>query len=297
MQSAELILASYPLLSPKLQVAARFVVDHPNDVVIYSMRGLAELAKVQPSTLVRLAQHLGYAGWPELKSAFATDLGLHSGRYGQRAKSLSSRAQQVDLVDEMFGVQRQNLDVTEALCKDALHDVVQRLRQAKAVHIAGFRASLPVAYALVYGYRLFRNSVHLIDAHPGGLEMQMRAIEPDDAVMSISFAPYSVESVAVTKAARSVGAQVIAFTDSHVSPLALAADATILFSADSPSFFPSIAAAMAVTETLLELLVAGAHLDDSIAQKISNAEKQLFDSGAYLPPSGKSTADKPKSAA
>lgn len=297
MQSAELILARYSSLSPKLQVAARFVVDHPNDVVIYSMRGLAELASVQPSTLVRLAQHLGYAGWPELKSAFATDLGLHSGRYGQRAKSLSARAQQVDLVDEMFGVQRQNLDATEALCKDTLHDVVQRLRQAPTVHIAGFRASLPVAYALVYGYRLFRNSVHLIDAQPCGLEMQLRAIEPGDVVMSISFAPYSVESVAVTKAARSAGAQVIAFTDSHVSPLARAADATLLFSADSPSFFPSIAAAMAVTETLLELLVAGARLDETVAKKIDAAEKQLFESGAYLPPFGKSTTDKAKSAA
>lgn len=297
MQSAELILARYPWLSPKLQMAARFVVDHPNDVVIYSMRSLAERAKVQPSTLVRLAQQLGYAGWPELKSAFTTDLGLHSGRYGQRAKSLSSRAQQVDLVGEMFGVQRQNLDATELLCKDALHDVVQRLRQARAVHVAGFRASLPVAYALVYGYRLFRNSVHLIDAHHGGLEMQMRAIEAGDVVMSISFAPYSAESVAVTKAARSAGAQVIALTDSHVSPLALAADATILFSADSPSFFPSVVAAMAVTETLLELLVAGADKDDAIAQKISAAEKQLFDSGAYLHAGNKNTPDKPKSSA
>ena len=66
MSTQALLLERFPSLSPKLQVAARFVVDHPNEVVTMSMRAIAERAHTQPATLVRLAQQLGFAGWPEL---------------------------------------------------------------------------------------------------------------------------------------------------------------------------------------------------------------------------------------
>src|SRR5215475_5497585 len=105
MTTKDLILERFASLSVKLQEAARFVVDHPHDVVIASMRTLAERAGAQPATFVRLAQQLGYAGWPALKSAFADDLGLVSGQYGQRAKGLAQRGNDASLVGEMFAAQ------------------------------------------------------------------------------------------------------------------------------------------------------------------------------------------------
>jgi DNA-binding MurR/RpiR family transcriptional regulator len=280
MSTRELILERFPSLSPQLRAAAKFVVDHPNDVVITSMRTLAEHAGVQPATLVRLAQQLGYAGWPELKDAFVADLGLHTERYGARAKSLSGRGRDAGLVEEMFAVQHGNLDATMAQIEPSLRDAAKVLKRARTVHVAGFRASYPVAYSLAYGYRLFRSSVALIDGHAGGLEMQARSIERQDAVIAVSFAPYSRESKQIVEAAKAVGARVVAFTDSQASPLALAADVSILFTVNSPSFFPSITAAVAAAEALLEVLVADA--GDDIAAEIDRAEQNLFDSGAYL---------------
>lgn len=282
MRATDLILDRFASLSPKLQTAARFVADHPNEVVIASMRTLAERAKLQPATLVRLAQQLGYSGWPDLKSAVAEELGLHSASYGQRAKTLTARRQKTDLLSEMFIAQRQNLDLTEAHCVDAVHQAVKLLKSAKSVHVAGFRASFSIAYALFYGYRLFRDTVHLIDSQGGGLEMQLRPIGPRDVVVAISFAPYSRETLSVIEAAQRAGAHIVALTDSSTSPLALAADVEIIFSGRSPSFFPSAATAVAVTESLLELLVADG--GDAVVQKIEQAEQQLFDLGAYVEP-------------
>jgi DNA-binding MurR/RpiR family transcriptional regulator len=282
MNTKQLILQRFSVLSPTLQSAARYVVDHPSEVVIASMRTVAARAGAQPATLVRLAQRLGYAGWPQFKTAIAADLGLHSESYGQRAKTLMGRVQDAALIGEMFGALRGNLEVTESKSADALRHAAKLLRGAKAVHVAGFRASLPVAFSLVYGYRLFRNEVHLIDGQGGGLEMQLRAIERQHAVVGISFAPYSKESLAVIDAAKSVGARVLALTDSSASPLALASENPVLFGVDSPSFFPSIAAAIAATEVLLEILAADA--GEEAVRRIARAEKQLFDSGAYLQP-------------
>jgi len=278
----EQILEQFNALTPRMQAAARFIVDHPNEVVIASMRTLAEKARAQPATLVRLAQHLGYAGWPELKSAFARDLGLHSATYGERAKSLTRRGGAQDLASELFAVQRSNLDATETAAAARLPEAVKLLRKARVVHIAGFRASHPVAFSLFYGYRLFRNAVHLVDGLGAGLETQLRAIERNDALVVVSFAPYSREALLAAEHARAAGAFVIALTDSSASPLALEADVTLPFAVASPSFFPSVAAGVALTEALLEQLVAEG--GDAVVARIDAVERQLFDSGAYLLP-------------
>ena len=280
MKARDLILERFSSLSPKLQDAAKFVVDHPNEVVIASMRTLAERAGAQPATFVRLAKQLGFAGWPELKDAFADGLGLRPGSYGERAKSLATRGRRADLLGEMFGAHRHNLELTESQCATSLREAARMLKRAKAVHVAGFRASFPIAHSLAYGYRLFRNTVHLIDGLAGGLEMQLRLIERHDAAVVIAFAPYSRESLVVAEAAKAAGARIIAMTDSSASPIALLADVPIKFSVDSPSFFPSIAAAIAATEALLEILVADA--GDAALKQIDRAEQHLFDSGAYL---------------
>lgn len=280
MKATDLILERFASLSPTLQAAARFIVDHPNEVVISSMRTLAEHAQAQPATFVRLAQQLGFAGWPELKTAFAADMGLHKEGYGQRAQSLAKRGPKSDLLGEMFDVLRRNLDDTQAHSAALLPKAAELLRKAANVHVSGFRASSPIAYALFYGYRLFRNSVQLIDGQHGGLEMQMRAVARGDAVVVTSFAPYSQEALKVATTARAAGAKVIAITDSSASPLALEAHLSLVFAVESPSFFPSVAAGVGLVEALLELLVAAGGA--GVAKDIDKTEQNLFDSGAYL---------------
>lgn len=57
------LLQQFDNLSPQIQAAAYFVVNRRNDVLIRSMRGVAELTSMHPSTLVRLARQLGYDEW------------------------------------------------------------------------------------------------------------------------------------------------------------------------------------------------------------------------------------------
>ena len=280
MQTKELILEQFPSLSPKMQEAARFIVDHPNEVVIASMRAVAERAGVQPATFVRLAQQLGYSGWPELKAAFTADLGLQSEHYGSRAKNLATRSKKTRLLDELLIAQQENLIATKEKCADMLRPAVNALKSAQNVYVAGFRASFPIAYSLFYGYRLFRNSVLLIDGQSGGLEMQLRAIEKRDVIVVVSFAPYSREAMFVINAVKDTGARIIAITDSEASPLALVADVTLLFSIDSPSFFPSIISGVAMVEAILELLAVEA--GEAGVKKLEQAEQQLYAFGVYL---------------
>ena len=275
----------FATLSPALQQIAKYVLDHPNEVVTSSMRTVGAHAGAPPSTLVRFAQNLGFEGWPQFKQAVAQDMGLGPEAYGERARSLLGRASDKTLADEIFQVHHANLDATERHSSSGLSKVASLLEKASAVHAAGFRACFPIAFSFVYVYRLFRNSVHLVDGQGGSLEMQQRAMVKGDALVVISFAPYSREALQVAQAAKAAGCKVVALTDSAASPLSLIADATLLFSIHSPSFFPSITSGMALTESLLELLASQA--GKSVVKRIESAEAQLFQTGAYLEVAGR----------
>ncbi|KAF1021103.1 MAG: HTH-type transcriptional regulator HexR [Paracidovorax wautersii] len=277
-----LIRQRHASLSPTLQQAARYVIDHPNAVVTESMRAVSARSGVAPTTLLRLAQQLGFEGWPQLKEALTQDMGLAAEKsYGHRACQLAGRGQDAALVAELFEVHKRNLSHTEQQASHSLPRAARVLEQVRRVHVAGFRACFPVAHSLLYVYRLFRHEVQLIDGQGGSLEMQARAIAPEDALLVVSFAPYSREALEVARAAHAAGAAIVALTDSAASPLSLMARETVLFTTQSPSFFPSVAAAMAVAESLLELLATRA--GQAGIERIDAAETQLRQSGAYLP--------------
>ena len=102
----------------------------------------------------------------------------------------------------------------------------------------------------------------------------------EDLVTLIGFDPYSREAALVAEVTHAVGAKLVAVTDSQVSPLAHGADGVLLFSTNSPSFFPSLVAASSLLEGLAALLVARA--GPSAVAGVRESEAQLFRLGAYL---------------
>jgi DNA-binding MurR/RpiR family transcriptional regulator len=236
MNLRENIVSQFSLLSPELQRAAEFSLQNANQLVVQSMRAFAAEAGVKPATLLRLAQRLGYNGWRELKSAFIDDLGLGNDTYVSKAEKLIAKGTQPALYEEVFLAHQANLAFTQAENQHAMQQAVTLLDEAKQVYICGFRASFPIAWSLFYVYRLFNRQVSLIDGLASNIEVFTREINAEDCLLLTSFSPYSRESLDVLNAARQAGARIIAITDSPVSPLAQAADCTLLFSLSSPSF-------------------------------------------------------------
>ena len=273
------IQARYAQFSPQFQAGARYLVDHPDDVAVSSMRSIATRARVQSAALVRLAQQLGFAGWPELKSIFVERLRTGPAPYAEKAGALAGKGG--ELVAEVFAVQQRNLAATESASQAALLAAAGLLETASRVHVAGFRAAHPIAYTFHYLYRLLRPSVQLLSGQGGTLEMDLRALQAGEAVLVASFAPYSSEALLVASRARQAGCLVVAISDSAISPLARQAHASIVIAVDSPSFFPSIVAGIAAVESLAELLVARA--GPEAVQTIAAAETQLRELGAYAP--------------
>ena len=276
-----LLRASFPALSTQFQSGARYLLDHPQDIPVLSMRKIAASAGVQPATLVRLSQHLGFEGWQGLRELFVDALRGGSQPYARRARKVVRESSASRMLGEMLDAQHHNLDLIATNNDKTLQQAAELLSHAQNVHVAGFRSCFPIAFTFHYVYRLFRSSVQLIRADAGTLEMELRGLAPKDAVVVASFAPYSQESIRVAAAARECGCKVVALTDSTVAPIALAADCTLLFSVESPSFFPSITAGVAMVEALVEQLLA--RKGKGAIRALEQAEGELHRAGAYVP--------------
>lgn len=277
---AALIRARFPDFSPQFQAGAAYLLNFPDEVAVSSMRKVAQGAKVQPAALVRLSQTLGFPGWNELRELFVARLRTRPEPLSSKARALVKGGSREALATNIGAAQQHNLAATLAQSGGRIPDAARLLKKAAHVHIAGFRSCYPIAFSLLYGYRLFRSTVSLVSGEAGTLEMQLRSIAKGHATVVVSFAPYSREAARVAEAAKEQGSRLLAITDSAVAPIALNADQVLLFSHESPSFFPSLVAASAIAESLVAHLLA-LEGEDAIRQ-LSDAEKALHEKGSYV---------------
>ena len=270
----------FATLSPQFRHGAKYLLDNPGEIPVRSMRKIAQDAQVQPITLIRLARLLGFDGWQNLREFFVGGFHDNAMQLSTRARKMISEPGSDRLLASMLEAQQKNLMALSLQEANSIHNATALIDAAPNVYVAGFRSSYLIAFSFYYLYRLFRSSVHLIQGTAGALELELRPLEAGDAVLMVSYDPYSQEINRVAETAHNADCKLIALTDSLVSPIALKADCALLFAASSPSFFPSTASALALVEVLIAHLLA--EKGEEAIRAITRTEGQLHQTGAYL---------------
>ncbi|RFB78441.1 MurR/RpiR family transcriptional regulator [Methylovirgula sp. 4M-Z18] len=254
------ISSALPAMSAQLQAAAQFVLAHPQDVALLSMRELARRAELQPATMTRLAQHLGFAGYDELRDLHAAALRRGTtgfadkvGTQAARQKRKGDHALAADLLDTMRG-QIAALAAPEML--DAYVRAAKMLLSARRIFCLGLRSSHAVAWHLHYVLSLIGDRAVLLDGLAGTGADQLRHAKRGDMLFAVSVQPYTGASIDLARYAAGRGVKILALTDHAAAPLATLAAETIVVPTDSPSFFHTMAPAFIVAE-ILAALVAG----------------------------------------
>ncbi|HEX9464959.1 MAG TPA: MurR/RpiR family transcriptional regulator [Alphaproteobacteria bacterium] len=249
--------AAMDRLSPQLRRAARFLSRHPDLVAIHSLRDLAKSAAVTPATFVRLAQALGFAGYPELRREILGRILPGALSYAAKAERLQSVGDPSGIYEQIFNTQITNLGATQrANGVDVIRASAETLERARRVWIVGLRSLYPLAFYLHYVWSFFRRDLFLAASPSGVLDNALFAIERGDAMVVMTMAPYSRDAVAAAEMAAKAGARVVALTDSDLSPLAPHADHVLVAATDTPSFFHSLTAASGVVEALVAMLAS-----------------------------------------
>ena len=87
------IAENYPVLSRQLQKIARFVLEYPEDMALETVAVIAKRATVQPSSMIRFAQALGFDGFSDMQQVFRSVLVTRSGNYRDRIETLRRQSE------------------------------------------------------------------------------------------------------------------------------------------------------------------------------------------------------------
>ena len=223
----EIIQEHYPDLSKRLKQLARFMLENPDRIVLCTVAELSAEADVPPSTVIRLANALGFNGFSEMRKAIRSQL-HYTGSYAERVQSAIEPNNQ-SVLSSVVQASCASLQMLESnINEQDLTRAVSLIQQADTVYIMGVRRAHPVATYLAYGlWQLDLRCVLL--GSKGGLHQEEAAgIRRTDLVLLISYYPYGDETLWMHKHAKARGARLITITDNEVSPLAQEADTALL---------------------------------------------------------------------
>ena len=242
-------------LPKRLSQIAAFALNNPDDIAFGTVASIAEQAQVQPSSLIRFSQAMGYQGFSELQEIFRARLRDRVPNYEERIAQLREHAKSASKARILFdgfseAAQKSIADLGSKIDAKVLDKAVARLAAAQTIYIIGLRRSFPISSYIAYAFGKLGIRHVLVDGLGGLASNDIAFATPKDAALAVSFTPYASETVALVAQAARAHVPVIAVTDSAFSPLAR--DAEIWFEVAEANFegFRSLAATLALAMTL-----------------------------------------------
>ena len=295
-------------LTGQMVDAAHYLILNAEEVPFHSMREVARRAGVQPVSLVRLAQKLGYDGYGPLRERFIDTIPQRTQRDRQSTSrnelsalnlmaEIGPNNSLADFIRSYFAAETAIVEHTcEHISEESVNAAAELLAHAKKIYVLGRRTAFPPAFTISYALHKARPNVIMVDAPGGAPESTLDDILPGDAVVAVTFAPFNRLVHRLAKKAALSGAKVIAITDSFAAPIGEVAGSMHFVAQSSGRAFPESALGAIAVANLLAALTIN-KLGKAAQDRIRENERYLVSSGEYLlAPSSKWAFDAPEDA-
>lgn len=255
-------------LSRKQRAVVSYIEHNPKFAAFTTAAELGSRTGVHPSTVVRLAQLLGYPGFPEFKEAIRHQYLRSLDAIG--VMHANTDDQSGDVVLSSIDQDIRNLSATRSsLDRDAVREIARIIEQAPSVLILG--AGSHAGLAIIFSH-LCRFMGLPVDAEIRGsvsLAARLSAVGPGDVVIGTAAWWVVHETREAVAFARERGATTIAIVDSRVSGLAQVAEHVLVTRTESVSFFQSMVGPLTVLNALIAELAASA--DATMQERMQNS--------------------------
>lgn len=275
--------AEWDKLTPEAQKAARYVLENPADVGVSTVREIAVAANVKPNTFVRMARQVGFEGYEDFRAPFREAIRRGGVSFPDRARWLQDIRKSGEiggLYADMIGAAVRNIDETFAgISEETLKAAAEAIWASRQVFTLGVGVHNSNARNFTYLASTGMTQFHAIP-RPGSTPVDDLAwADGRDVLIAMTMKPYRTEVIDAVRIARDQGVTVIAISDSPASPISLAANHSFTVAADTPQFFPSSVATVALLETLLSFVISVA--SDEIVERVEKFHRRRHQLGLY----------------
>lgn len=262
-----------------------FILAHYDKAAYMTAAKLGALVGVSESTVVRFANELGFAGYPELQHSLQEMIRSKLTTI-QRIEITNDRIGESDLLEKVLNSDIEKIKHTlEEIDRTSFENAVDDLIGAQMIYIIGMRSSSSLASFMYHYLNLVFPHVRLVRTTSGSeIFEQLLRINDKDVIIGISFPRYSKRIINALGYAKKQGAKVISITDSAASPIAVNADDLLLAKSDMASFVDSLVAPLSIINALI--VAIGRKKQDEIAETFGKLERIWDEYDVYEKPNG-----------
>jgi RpiR family transcriptional regulator, carbohydrate utilization regulator len=251
--------AELPSLVPSEARVARFVLDHPDDVIHCSVTELAAISSSSPSSVMRFCQRLGFKGYGGFKIALARDAATPVRRL--QADVRETDAPHVILRKVASSAADAVADAAGTIDPETFDRAIAALEAAERLLVIGVGSSAPVVQDIAY--RLLTIGLRVeapVDVHVQHVAASL--LGPRDACLAISHTGSTRETVAALRSAAAAGARTVAVTSFFRSPLTEVAEITLVAGSVETAFRLEAMASRLVHLSVLDAMFVALALRD-----------------------------------
>jgi DNA-binding MurR/RpiR family transcriptional regulator len=241
----------FPRLSKGQKLIAEYILKHYDKAAFMTAAKLGSSVGVSESTVVRFANELGFSGYPKLQKSLQ-ELIKNKLTTVQRIELSNDFITQENALKGVLKADMENIRATlEKINHKTFEEVVNSLFKAKKIYIIGLRSSSALAEFLAFYLNLILDNVKVVAYGVSDIFEQMLNVSEEDVVIGIGFPRYATRTIEALAFAQSRNADVVAITDSLLSPLAARADYTLIAQSNMASFVDSLVAPLSVINALI----------------------------------------------
>ena len=234
------------------KLIAAYVLGHYDKAAYLTASKLGAIVGVSESTVVRFANEMGYTGYPEFQHSLREIIRNRLTSF-QRIEVTNNLIGDGNVLDKVLLSDAEKIRRTmEEIDHASFEEAIDRIVTAKKIYIIGVRSSSSLAGFLNFNFRMIFDNVRFVQTTSGS-EMfeQLMRIGEGDVMIAISFPRYSKRIINAVEYARTKGADVVALTDSHSSPIAAFADQLLIAQSDMASFVDSLVAPLSIINAMI----------------------------------------------
>ena len=269
-----------PTFSKSQKLISNYILENYDKAAYMTASKLGATVKVSESTVVRYAIELGFDGYPEFQHSLQEIVRTRLTSF-QRMEVTNSLIGDGDVLTKVLMSDVEKIKRTlEEIDRDAFSSAVDKIINAKNIFIVGIGSASVLARALNLSLRMVSDNVRLVMATSGSeIYEQIMSICPGDVMVAISFPRYSKRIASAVSFALKQGADVVAITDSPVSPIAAEGCYTLYAKSDMASFADSLAAPLSLINALV--VAVSRKKQDELTVRLRQLEQIWEEYGVY----------------
>jgi DNA-binding MurR/RpiR family transcriptional regulator len=249
----EKIAQHYARLGRNQKKIADFLTQQYHEAAFINAFALSQRLGVDPATVTRFAQRLGYAGYPELLREIQA---MVRKELSPAERPPAEKADSESLFLRALAQEKENLERAMTHIKGTtVAQVVSSLRGARNVYVvAQGLAKGPAQVFVSHLQGWLAMPIQLVTAEFLEAPMFFSSLAQEDVVMGVSLSALHDDTAEMLKLAQSRGAKTIGLAASHTSPIASTADLVVVYPSVSMTAAPSVASLTSVLIALFQAL-------------------------------------------